>query len=147
MSKINIFLDDVNLEHPEVIKKVTFRFHFKFCKVLLVGHTVMLSWEMPSEFFFFFFWKFCFDNGYFKRVYRPIFWFQYPTSKFYRGSDWTWFSLIFPYGQKSMSTKRNIERWFKTDHFLLKDLGSLGSIWYSCDVTVQELTKGYYSMI
>ena len=39
---------------------------------------------------------FCFDNDYFKRVYKPIFWFQCPKSKFYRGSDSTQFALIFP---------------------------------------------------
>ena len=41
-----------------------------FCRKDIVGHTLMLSWEMASENVF---CIFCFDNEYFKRFHRSIF--------------------------------------------------------------------------
>ena len=36
----------------------------------IVGHTIMLSWEMPSKNVF---CLFCFDNSYFESFHLPIF--------------------------------------------------------------------------
>ena len=46
------------------------KFNVKKCKNHLVGHTIMLSWEMASKNIR---WILYFDNEYFKKFYRSIF--------------------------------------------------------------------------
>ena len=69
----------------------------------IVGHTFMLSWEMPSKNIFV---HSTLIMGTLRGSIRQFFNFSAQSQKFYRGLDWTCFTLIFPYSQKPMSTKK-----------------------------------------
>ena len=80
-------------------------YYMFFLLMLLFGHIIILSWAMPSKNTFFSYSAFI--VGTWKGSTGRFFNFSFQSQNFTGGSNgFARFALIFPYGEKSTSTKR-----------------------------------------